>query len=307
MPQGSIKTTTFRVKNPISKETQERVVAEAFKQAYQQETGIILEGNDPVRSDPPDRLFSWQGLVIGAELFEVEQLYASRALVELLTNEIYAEFERRGLGNRYLGVSAQLASKPNLGISTAEDVQHKWQQAGITRNQSKQFAMEFVDLFQKSVPVPESIPNHYPGVVIQIDPQRYPAMSALGDLLTASKSSISDIRRSDGRASPLVTLLGAITYTDEEIKESSAQKIIAKIKGRSQWQPVDRSILIAHDLPRGRYYQGFWNHWEVWLGQVANRINVLQAFDEFWLVTCRSDSSLEAQRICGISLKQKGL
>jgi hypothetical protein len=72
MSKGTVRTTTFRVDNPISKEEQERLVGEAFRQAYEQETGTLVEGNTSVVSDPPDRLFTWQDLVIGAELFELE-------------------------------------------------------------------------------------------------------------------------------------------------------------------------------------------------------------------------------------------
>jgi hypothetical protein len=296
MPHGTIRTTTFRVNESLSKEKQERIVGDAFKQAYKEETGILLEDSDSVVPDPPDRLFCWQGLKVGAELFELEQLYAARALVELLTNETYAEFECCGMSKRYPGVTFQLVT--NLSISTAKDVQDKWQQHGITKNPAKVFASEFLDLVQSSVTSREVITDHYPGMRIQVDQSKYPALAAFGRLLIASKSPVNDIRRSDGQASPLVILGGAITYSDSEIEDSIAEKMIDKMRRRSQWKAVNHAILIAHDLPRHHIYQGFGRPWEVWLERVATRVNILQAFDELWLVTCRR-IKLEAEKICG--------
>jgi hypothetical protein len=201
------------------------------------------------------------------------------------------------LKNHYAGICASLIS--NLTISTEEEMRNRWQQRGITKNPARTFAVEFVDLFISTVRSRESLPDSVPGIAIRIDHQKYPAMSSLADLLTINNSPLEDIRRSDGLSSPLVILVGAIQYTDAELIDRIEKQIDAKIRRRPQWsKTVDRAILIAHDLPRDRYYLGLARDWETFLEPASSRVDVLGTFDEFWLVTCRN-FALEALRICG--------
>jgi len=260
----------------------------------------LLKGNKAVAQDPPDRFFYWDEITIGAELFELDQLYATRALVESLTNEIYAEIERQKLGDRYLGNVVQLVS--NLTVSASDDVRSKWQKSGITKRMVKVFAREFVDLLQTNFPSPKMLSDHV--LSCRIDPRDYPALSAFGNFLVVGSTQINDIRRSDGKASPLVILGGATLIDENELEESIVRKITDKIDGRTKWKKVDHAVLIAHDLPRGHIYNGFWQPWEKLLKRASRHLNILKAFDEFWLITYRKLSTVEGTRIVGSEPKK---
>ncbi|HSG42980.1 MAG TPA: hypothetical protein VLA72_07485 [Anaerolineales bacterium] len=123
MKSHSIRSKFFRVDNLKSKAEQEKYVCEEFVQAYLKETGVELVDGGTVLQDPPDRLFYWNELTIGAELFELDKMYDTRALIEALTTEIYSEIERRELTDKYLGIAISFGSIAS--ISKANEVRTK--------------------------------------------------------------------------------------------------------------------------------------------------------------------------------------
>ena len=119
-------------------------------------TGIKLEGNIP-GGDPPDRLFSYQNLRIGVEMFELGQFYETSALFEYLTDEIYSEFESRGASKRYEGIVINVGILKD--IKTAEALIKQWQQKSIQGKPKSAFAKEFVELFVEKVPSRDAVPE----------------------------------------------------------------------------------------------------------------------------------------------------
>jgi hypothetical protein len=86
------------------------------------------------------------------------------------------------------------------------------------------------------------------------------------------------------------------------IEESIEGKILSKMNARPNWKKrVNYSVIVAHDFPQGELYQAFGMKWYEWLVQAASNVDVLQAFDEFWLVTMQELKG-KAQRVCGKEL-----
>lgn len=304
MTEKSLRSTAFRSGRRLSKKAkreQESRVGELFAKGYEQLTGISFKGSDP-GPDPPDWLFYYGDLTIGVEMFELEQFYHARGLFNNCTNEVYSEFERLRASEPYVGVVISLGVLADINI--ADTIEARWREKGLKRNPILTFAKELVNLVVTNVPSQDSIPEGDRGLVIPVDPGRYPAVSALAKYVHVARCPSNDPRRTDGKASPLVILCPGYNYRDDEIEERIEEKILSKMKARPNWKKrVDYSVLVAHDLPRGEVYQAFGMKWYEWLLQAASNANVLQAFDEFWLVTMQ-DLKGKAQRICGRGLSQ---
>lgn len=299
MVKRPARSTVLRPRDRISQKEQERRVGEIFHQGYMQAEGKRLEGNVP-GPNPPDRLFFYQGLTIGIEMFELEQFYEARALFDNCTNAIYSEFERRRASECYIGVVINIGVLTDVKI--ASGVRKRWR-ANMIRNPILTFAKELVDLVVTNVPSQDSIPEGDRGLVILVVPGRYPAVSALAKYIHVARCPSDDPRRTDGKAAPLVIISPGFTFVDNEIERSIEKMMMSKIQKRSKWEPVDHSVLVAHDLPRGEVYQGFGMKWTEWLAQASSRVELLKAFDEFWLVTVQGLRG-KAQRICGRGLSQ---
>jgi hypothetical protein len=242
-------------------------------------------------AESPDRIYECGGFVIGVELFELHQNYETRAFLDSLTNAIYDEFERRGFGDRYLGVSANvIADRPEFSIKPR--VRAEWRRQGILRGQVKVFATQFVDVVVTHIwsrdDIPERSSTYVPGLHIKIDRTQYPALTAFGSTLSLIRCPVNDPRRSDSRSAPLVILSGATVYTDAEYIDCIAQRVVAKIQRRKRWPTVDRAVLIAHDIPRGHYYHSVGREWEKWLLPAIEIAGLSKHFDECWLVTGRN-------------------
>lgn len=307
MTKKPARSTTFRSERNLSKPEREQRVGELFAEAYEQTTEIKLEGN--IRGgDPPDRLFFYQGLGIGVELFELGQFYEARALLEDLKDEIYAEFESRGASKRFEGIRIDLGVLKDT--KTAGALRTGWRQKGIRRKQKPTFAKQFVDLLLEDVPSRNAIPEG--GKVIGVDPGLYPAVSALTEKIIIDRCPINTTLRTNGKAAPLVLISPGYHISGSEIEESIENEMVRKIQGRAKWKsPVDHSVLVAHDIPRGRMYEGFPLNTGAykWLLSAALRVNLLQAFDELWFVMAFEvvhDGKImrRAQRICGRELAQ---
>jgi len=278
-----VRSTVFRKAAPLSKEDQERRVAAVFATEYQRRHGVILGSGLPVEHEPPDWLFSGRGLALGCEMFEIEQLYASRAFISGLTDAIYAEFERRKVSERY---SATVISAGwLLDVDTRERIERDWKSKGL-RRPARQAAREFVDLMVESVSSRNDVPEE-PGLVLRVQPQRYPALSALSKVLIVSRGRDQDSRRSDGRASPLVILSSGYDISSRQVQDKIEGVLRQKMLGRRRWSvSVDRAILIAHDLPREQMYEGgLFADWLEPLRRAVFTTRALESFDEVWLMT----------------------
>ena len=97
-------------------------------QGYEALSGAPLTDDQPSRPDPPDRILRWRGLTVGAELFEVPRFYGLRALQDDLTNRIYAEFELRRIGNRYLGMTISVLDGR---YRTEKQIKEAWATGGV--------------------------------------------------------------------------------------------------------------------------------------------------------------------------------
>jgi hypothetical protein len=233
--------------------------------------------------------------------------HKARALFEDLADEVYSEFERRGACKRYEGVVINVGILKD--IKTAEAIITRWQQKSIGGKPESAFAKEFVDLFVGKVPSRDAVPEG--GKVIRVGPRSYPAASALAERIGIDRCSINTPLRTDGKAAPLVIMSPGYRISDGEIEESMKNKMLEKIEGQQNWKSaVEHSVLVAHDIPRGRMYEGsvFTNAHE-WLLRAASRADLLQTFDELWFVTLfevvdGGKMAGRAQRICGRELRQ---
>jgi len=303
MTKKPVKSTVFRSGCSPSKSEQERLVGELFAEGYEQTTGIKLQGN--IRGgDPPDRLFYCRRLRIGVEMFELGQFYEARALLNDLTDEIYSEFESRRVCERYERI---VINVPILtDIKTAKALITRWQQKGIGRKQKSTFAKEFVNLFGENVPSRDAIPEGDRGLIIQVDPALYPAVSTLTKNISIHRCPTNTPLRTDGKAAPLVIISPGYHIKDSEIEESIKSKMVEKIQARPSWKSaVDHSVLVAHDIPRGRVYVPLAVEANKWLLRAASRVDLLQTFDELWFVTPIGLVSggkmirAKAQQVCG--------
>ena len=293
------RSTVFRKKTSLSKDEQEELVAAVFAEGYRREKSIALGKGRRVKRDPPDWVFSGSALTVGVEMFELFQFYPSRALMEELTNAIYAQFEKRGLSRLYLGsvVTAGLL----LRYDTSDRLRGEWLARGV-RKPVRQTAREFVDIVAAAVPSVDVIPENDFGLRLKVDPGVYPALAVLCKWLGVCRSREHDQRRSDGKAAPLVILGSGYHYSDEEMELRVEEKLRKKMDGRSTWSvSVDESILVAHDFPREHMYEGFGMERQTWLKRAAARLNALGAFDEVWFVTFQTLEG-QAHLVCNRDL-----
>lgn len=276
-----VRSTVFKTKAKLSKDEQEERVAAIFAEGYRREKSIALGKGRRVRRDPPDWVFSGSALTVGVEMFELFQFYPSRALMDDLTNAIYSEFEQRRLSERYLGVCVHVLVQEG----TRERLERGWEAKGIQRP-VRRTARELVDLVSGAVSSRDAIPEGDMGRRSDVDAVAYPALAVLCKSLIVHRCLEQDARRSDGKAAPLVILSSGDHFADEEMEQRVGQMLSKKMADRSRWSvSADRSILVAHDLPREQFYEGFDMEWGKWLKRAAIRWNALSVFDEVWFVT----------------------
>jgi hypothetical protein len=281
-----VRSTRFKKDRPIAKEEQEETVAQVFREEYARVKGVALDSGTRVKREPPDWLFTGPGLTVSVEMFELYQFYPSRALVEALTNAIYGEFEGRGLSEAYRGT--MVAAGELLTVDTDRRLQEAWKAKGI-RSPVRQTAIELVDVLAHSLRSRDAVPKGDFGVRVDVDPGAYPALAVFCRSLWVHRVREEDERRSDRRAAPLVMLSPGYDYSDDEMTQQVQEKISEKMAGRSRWSVAgDRSVLLAHDLPRGEMYEGFAMKWDEWVKGAAIGVNALHVFDEVWLVTCQT-------------------
>ncbi len=257
-------------------------MGEIFAVAYEELTGSPLTGNLECSQQPPDRLFQWRGLSVGAELFELEAFYPGRAFLNDITDRIYDEFQRLESTDRYAGMMVSVVMKP-IQLETVGEIKAEWAKRGI-RGGHQTTARELVALVNDNVPSSEAIPEH-DMIWFRVNEKDSPALAALGRIVTCTRSRVEDNRRSDRRAAPLVQLSNAFLVDRSRVTAVTAGVITQKVKTRGSWAPVDRAIIIAHEVPRYHIDWPLIQDWEQDLRAAAESVGTRDAFDELWVVT----------------------
>ncbi len=150
------------------------------------------------------------------------------------------------------------------------------------------FAQDVVAQRQAIAPcadaVPTSLPKHVPGLLRRVDTRAYPALGAVADWVHICRCPPNDIRRSDGRAAPLVIISGGHHFTVDGYIASIEAAITKKI-ARLPWETdPGRRVLVAHDVPRRHFYEAWGKPWADWLSVAATRADAGRHFQELWLV-----------------------
>lgn len=258
----------------MTKEEQELYVGDFLSGAYETITGERLGESRRPKSDPPDRLFTWRGLEVGAEMFELEQFYGARAYLYNLVEEAYRQFDAIVADKRFAGVSARLPLQ--IGAET-EALLKEHQQF----HRLEQVAREFVALFMENVRSRDDIPNNAIGRIIRIDEEQFPALASLASEVCCSRCDF-DLEKPTANA-PHVMMGGSTKYSDLEMIAGIESTLIKKIDDLPRWPLLDRKLLVAHDLPRGYMYRGT-KDWKTWLEIAAHHTLLTNHFDELWLV-----------------------
>jgi hypothetical protein len=138
--------------------------------------------------------------------------------------------------------------------------------------------------------------------MLRVDPEVYPTLHALSDVVLVKKCGEEDVRRSDGRAAPLIIATGGRCVDPPRQIELIAQLMWRKLDRLSNTaQGPDefrRDILVVHDVPRRHFFEGFGRKWEPLLGHAVRETNLLDHFDEIWFVTAsRNIKFLVAERV----------
>jgi hypothetical protein len=266
---------------------QEEHVGGVLAAEYERVSGALLEGNTESPSDPPDRVFTWRGLLVGAEMFELEQFHGATALFDTLAGEAYDAFRARATDNRLVGLVVQVHLRGGMGpsqmMTIARSIKKSLRRA---RLQLRAVGNDVAELALASVggrDLSRDIHWHVP-----VDPVRYPALANIADSVSFS-STRPDYPGSEDNLPHLIPVARGL-----HLDASDSRAMVDRIKGqiaekmddRHKWLPVNHSILVAHDTSRTRLSPaGLDEHWVHWVRAAAKGIDVLSAFDELWLVT----------------------
>lgn len=257
-----------------TKEEQERIVGDCLSYGYEALTGEPLGDSRRAETDPPDRLFTWRGQTIGAEMFELEQFYDARAYLSNLVDAVYERFAATVRDSRFAGVSASLPLLVDIEMGARLKADRK-------RHPLNQVAREFVELVTSNVRSRDELPDNDFGRRIRIDNERFPALRSLAATCSVRRCGF-DLPKPVTYA-PYVMIGGVYTYNDEEMISGIEVQLSKKIEDLRRWSSVDRRLLVAHDYPRGYMYLGV-GKWRTWLKIAAQRTSLVSYFDELWLV-----------------------
>jgi len=273
-------------RRPKTKKQQEEHVGRVLAAEYEKVSGAPLEGNTESPNDPPDRLFTWRGVSVGAEMFELEQFYKSRAFFDTLAGQAYDAFRARVTDDRLMGIVVTVHLHKGMTVSEkltiADEIKEGLRRAGL---QLTEISEELADLVMNSIP-PRSV-SRLSNRLIHVDATRYPALAKIAQVVSCS-STRPGYPGSEENLPHIVPFGGPTAFDAAEIArmvQRIATKIGDKIQDRERWLPVDHRILVAHDFPRTQMYQSFPEWWEDWVRSAAQQVDVLSAFDELWLVT----------------------
>ena len=275
----------------MTNEQQEEHVGEVLAAEYGRLTGDPLEGNEyvPRESQPPDRLFRWRGVVVGAEVFELEQFHEATAFFDAVAGEAYDAFRARVTDNRLVGLVVQVhlreGTAPSERMAIAPRLKKDLRKAGA---EVATIGENLADLVLASVgdrDLSRDIRWR-----TRVDQSRYPALASISEWISFATAR-PDYPGSEEHLPHLVPL-GAGLYMDSAestvMVDRIMQQIRDKIEDRGRWLAVDHSILVAHDISRTRLGVGLDEYWPYWVRVAAKEIDVLCAFDELWLVTAWS-------------------
>ena len=244
-------------------------------------------------TDPPDLVCSAEGLTVGLEVTEVEAFYEERALLVKFEDLAYREFAKAIDDDRYLGLRIQLPIL--IDKKWQRKVEAAWTTAKLS-NPLKRAAEELFRLVIDNFPSASDVPDGDLGAVFRIDADKYRALAIVAPYVTCTRypPTTETELRSDGRMCPLIVAGGATNYSANDLIEFAIKTVAKKLvlmaspASRQNWEQIDRSILVAHDLPRSQMYQGFVINWEAPLTVAGTMTRVLDYFDELWLVTWRN-------------------
>jgi hypothetical protein len=269
-----------------AKREQEALVVAGFVRGLQQLGHTAVQ--ETTKQDPPDALVHRDRALLGVELVELEAAYEERAFVEQLTNTFYAETERRNFASRFTGTAISICiSRAEFGFPEA--IREEWNWQGITKG-FQAFASELAELVSTRVVNRDTIPVRPPECVpgLTFWTTGNDALSAVTSSITVNRSPEADLRRSDGRAAPVLLVTPTIMYRDHELSPRVRTLLSRKMGDRSRWTvDVDRAVLVTHDLPR-IHYKSFNPDWEKELAVACRQLPTAGAFDEIWLVSFAS-------------------
>jgi len=266
---------------------QEEHVGRVLAAEYEKASGAPLEGNTEYSHDPPDRLFTWRGVSVGAEMFELEQFHESTAFFDAVAGEVYDAFRERVTDNRLVGLVVQVDLREGLAPSEKMTIVPRakkgLREVGV---EVAAIGENLADLVLASVGGRDlSRDIHWS---VRVDPSRYPALAKIADRIFCG-STRPDYPGSEENLPHLVPLSGVLHLNTSEssvMVKRITQQIAEKMEDRERWLPVDHSILVAHDISGTRLQQGGLDeYWEYWIRAAARETDVLSAFDELWLVT----------------------
>jgi len=270
----------------MTKEQQEEHVGEVLATEYEKISGAALLGNDKSPRDPPDRIFTWRGVKVGAEMFELEQFHESTAFFDALAGEAYDAFRAKVADKRLVGLVVQVHLRagmaPSERMTIAPKLKKDLRKAGA---EVAAIGENLADLVLASVGDRDlSRDIHWR---TRVDQSSYPALASISEWISFG-STRPDYPGSEEHLPHLVPL-GAGLYMDGAestvMVDRIMQQIQDKIEDRERWLAVDHSILVAHDVSRTRLGIGLDEYWPYWVRVAAKEIDVLCAFDELWLVT----------------------
>ncbi|WP_436760162.1 hypothetical protein [Streptosporangium sp. V21-05] len=151
----------------LPKIDQEKLVGEALMDKYETDGDTNLVGNIACDPDPPDRLFHYGVTRIGVELTEVDQNYNRRTEDINFVNDIYVEFRKRNIENRYEGLTISV-------LSLDEGLKRR----GLRRRDSRKAAKELVDLVQTSTQSADELEGIF-ARRLKVDSTGNPALSLI--------------------------------------------------------------------------------------------------------------------------------
>jgi hypothetical protein len=289
--------TVFFSPDGRTKEGEEDEVTRAFNRLYFAPAGppdVLFEPGTP---DPPDRLVRRGDFTLGLELTRVDQYTQHFARENLLANRIYAEFSVTSFPYSLDGICIGVVRCQSDLLAAAGKV-------------IQRAASEVVGLVKSHLSSIDDLP-HDVLRILRVNESTHPNLHSFAPSVSISRCPPNDIRRSDGKASPLVIVSGGYivdaAYEHAEVEEYK-RVLKSKAKGRlrteppTSWHAVDHSVLLFHDHPRDKMYHG---HFFGDLTERAAREAVRQlpeeaaTFDEIAFLTYRSLFDVELLQISG--------
>lgn len=269
---------------PLTKKQQEAEIARALLQLYVPQCDPADVPNGPCPNPtPPDWLFEFGDVLVGVEMTEVDQYYGLRSKERTFTDLIYAEFHSRNIGFDPTGLSVGvLRSEQALAVASGKVL--------------RKAAQEVVELVSKAI---TSVEDLRPLLFrhVRIDEYTYPDLFNVASSISLGCGPDGDIRRSDGKAAPIVIMEGGMLVNKELGVVWHLERLVKKCQDKRRsnpptgWGRVAHSVLLFHDYPRKANYTFAGKDFiEEYLREAVVRApeaDHVTAFDEILLLTYR--------------------